>query len=328
MNDGTVYPFRVQWCAQGDPTAAWTPSATTQADYDDLDSNNGVVTGVVGFADYFYVFQERAITRYDYVGSPLVFRATEVSPGLGSIAPNSICRVGERVFFVTREGFKEISPGGIKHIGQGKLDVHWWAGIYSGSNEALSLSKMSAVGDPSFPIVHFATAVGSTTVQNTIYSYNYLFGKWTITTPDNTLNMLGVIYSTAFPWGTVAAFRSSDNKLYDLWFENQSATAIFYSQTLQTSENGDPVNINRIRLAYDAPDSPTITIVCLVNEPGGFPGYGLATGATLTNVTDSRDYVGRVLCDLIRFKISIASWVSTKKIYGVKILEMSKSGGR
>jgi hypothetical protein len=330
INDGTVYPFRVRWSAQGDPTASWASSATTQADFDDLDSNNGPITGVAGYADYFYVFQERAITRYDYVGSPLVYSAREVAKGIGCFVPGSICQVGERVFFISRDGFKELSPNGIRHIGAGKLDIHWWNVIYASSDIPATLLRTTACGDPNFPVVHFGTSTSSVLSQSLLYSYNYLFDKWTATTPDSNLNPIGIIYNSSFLSGAVAGFRFSDNKLYHMGLSSQTSTATFHTKTLQTTETGNPVNITRTRLAIDTPGDLNSTIVCLVNEPGGsFPGYGLATGATLTQITNSRDFVGRVLCDVIRFKISVTSWILSRSyVYGIKIIEMSESGKR
>jgi hypothetical protein len=328
INDGTVYPHRIRWSAQGDPTASWATSASTQSDIDDLDSNNGVITGVVGFADYFYVFQERAITRYDYVGSPLVYRATEVSPGLGCIVPGSICRVGERVFFITREGFKELSGAGIRPIGFGKLDKHWWASLYSATNEANSISRITAVGDPNYSVVHFACAIGSDNVQNTIYSYNYLSEKWSITTPENTLNQLGVIYSSTFPYGTIAAFRSSDNKLYSLYFDAQSSVVpVFYTKPAQLSKDNNFVCIDKIRVIADGfSDTSTVApIGTSADIAVTFPGYVAQTFSNLTqNASNKAEYDGRHTASYIRYKITGAN----NAIYGVKILAMSEDGKR
>lgn len=339
INEGaTAYPFRIRWSAQGDPTASWASSSTTLADFDDLDSNNGVITGVVGFADYFYVFQKRAITRYDFVGSPLVFRATEVVPGIGSVIPGSICRVGERVFFAARDGFKELSAGGIKHIGLGKLDKVWWLNNYP-RVDINSINLITAFGDPNYPIVHFCVPDGSVTTQTSIYSYNYLVEKWTVGASWNSTfqgNSAGVIYNSTFPYGTVAIFRTSSNKLYHVGFTTQESgvTATLSTIPAQLSKNGNPVTITRIRLDGDflgSPAASTITINAVGSPISDFTTIQgkLETSTAFTQVaTNLREFVGRITLTWARFDISATNWGQGRSIRGIEILDMSESGKR
>lgn len=100
--DGSV-PFRVRWPAIGDPTD-WTVSSTTQADYQDLNSSHGWVNGIVG-GEYGIIFQERAVTRMTYVGSPSVFQFDEIEAGYGTNAPGSICKIGTLIAYLGEDGF-------------------------------------------------------------------------------------------------------------------------------------------------------------------------------------------------------------------------------
>ncbi len=58
--DGPV-PYRVRWSAIGDATA-WTPSVSTQSDFQDLDGEGGWCQQIVG-GEIGTVFQERSIWR-------------------------------------------------------------------------------------------------------------------------------------------------------------------------------------------------------------------------------------------------------------------------
>ena len=117
--DGNV-PYRVRWCAIGDPTD-WTVSATTQADYQDLESAYGDVQGVVG-GSYGAVFQEKAISRLTYIGSPAVFGVDRVEPARGLFIPTSLTTLGQTSFYAAEDGFYAFTYDRSEPIGAERVD--------------------------------------------------------------------------------------------------------------------------------------------------------------------------------------------------------------
>lgn len=130
VNPGIQVGHRVQWCAIGDPTD-WTVSSTTQADYQDLVMNNGRVTGIVG-GDHGYIFQEHAITRMDYVGSPVVFQFSEVVSGIGAATERCMTQHAGVIYFISSSGFHAFTGGGLVNIGEGFVDHWFWDNVDRG----------------------------------------------------------------------------------------------------------------------------------------------------------------------------------------------------
>jgi hypothetical protein len=124
--DGYV-PVRVRWCAFGDPTT-WTVSATTQADFQDLDASFGWCKQIVG-GEYGVVFQERAITRMTYVGSPIVFQFDRVEENQGTQAPGSVIKFGNYIAFLGLDGFRIFDGSQSIPIGANKIDKTFFADV-------------------------------------------------------------------------------------------------------------------------------------------------------------------------------------------------------
>lgn len=104
----TLTPNKVRWSGINNE-ASWTASATTQADsqvlYSDAPYGGGWIMKVVGGAEYGIIFQEYAIWRMTYIGSPAVFDFTPISVGVGTPAKNSVVSIGEVVYFLGQDGF-------------------------------------------------------------------------------------------------------------------------------------------------------------------------------------------------------------------------------
>lgn len=124
--DGNV-PNRVRWPGIG-TTTSWTVSATTQADYQDLDASHGWIMGFVG-GEYGMIFQERGITRMEYVGSPLVFQFNNVEGNRGTRFPGSIIRIGGLVYFISHDGFCVTDGQNSYQIGDEMVDTFFYNDI-------------------------------------------------------------------------------------------------------------------------------------------------------------------------------------------------------
>lgn len=170
--DGAV-PHRVRWAGQG-TTTDWAVSSVTQADYQDLDASKGWVRQVVGGA-YGIIFQEKAITRMTYVGSPLVFQFDQVESGRGTNSPNSVVKVGSNIFYLGENGFYVFDGESSIPIGANKIDKTF----YSDFNESYQ-DRVYGVNDPINKLIIWLYA-GSNSIggiPDKLILYNYSTNKW------------------------------------------------------------------------------------------------------------------------------------------------------
>lgn len=135
--DGEV-PNRVAWGPINDPTGDWTPSQTTQADRQDLQTG-GHVTGLVG-GDVGYVLCEDAIYRISYAGPPIIFEFDRISENQGCISPGTVATDGRRCFFRGQNGFYmlDMETSQIAPIGANKVDDWWLAEVSDVDSDRIS----------------------------------------------------------------------------------------------------------------------------------------------------------------------------------------------
>lgn len=113
-------PYRVRWAGIGTSTS-WTVSATTQADYQDLNAGYGWIQAIWG-GSYGVIIQEKAIVRMDYVGSPAIFQFLTVERNQGTKYPKSVIRVNDLTFFIGLDGFRVFDGNQSVQIGANKVD--------------------------------------------------------------------------------------------------------------------------------------------------------------------------------------------------------------
>lgn len=200
--DGAV-PYRVRWCAQGDPTD-WTVSASTLADYNDMVGPGGDVTQVVG-GEYGVIFQEAAITRMTFVGSPVVFQFDRVSDSVGCQVPGSVIKVGGTIFFLSVHGFMALDDAtSLRPIGHGKIDATFFAEF-----DTTGAHLMSATEWPERNCVIWAyrTTSGSGNVCDKMLVYNYQTDQWGSIVED--VELVVAVPKTSQIRPTLAAFNTS-----------------------------------------------------------------------------------------------------------------------
>ncbi len=117
--DTETVPNRLRWSAQGDHTN-YTVSPVTQSDYQDLPAVDGDITGIVG-GSYGVIFQEHAIQRMTYVGSPIVFQFDKME-SRGTKYPNSIINSGSLIAYLSDDGFFVFDGAKSVGIGDGKIN--------------------------------------------------------------------------------------------------------------------------------------------------------------------------------------------------------------
>ena len=232
INDSVagVVPNRVQWSGLGDPTT-WTPSAATQSDYQDLDSAAGWVMQVVG-GEYGTVFQERAINRMTYVGSPLVFQFDAVEQGRGTQAPASVVKVGGFIFYLGLEGFYVFNGQTSEPIGAGKVDKTFYSDL-----DQNYLDRISGIADPINKLIFWSYPGSGNTGgrANKMLTFNYAPNaqkRWSYAEVDceTLVNSLAPSYTLdgldSISGSLDALPYSLDSRLYT---GNQSALSAFNS---------------------------------------------------------------------------------------------------
>lgn len=192
--DGTdgLVPNRVRWSGINDETA-WTVSAVTQADYQDLQGNGGWVQAVVG-GEYGVIFQERTIWRMTYTGSPTIFQFDEVVPNRGTPCPGSVVRVGDMIFYLSQEGFEVLQDGSVsRQIGAEKVDRTFFDDF-----DATYPDRVVGMADPINRRVFWAyPGVGNTGGRpNKVLCYEWTVGRWTYSEQDLETLLVGATSGT------------------------------------------------------------------------------------------------------------------------------------
>lgn len=173
-------PNRIRWSALGDETS-WTVSASTLSDFRDL-TTGGPVQKILG-GEVGIVVSQRAVFRMSFVGAPAVFQIDEILPDVGAICPGSVTRLGDNVYFISEQGFVELTGGGtgVNYIGAGKVDK-----FFSDDIDPTYLDRVSCIADPTGNRIAWAYpgTANSEGVPNKIIIYDRTFLKWSIIEQD------------------------------------------------------------------------------------------------------------------------------------------------
>jgi len=118
-------PFSFQNSALNSPTD-WPTPGTADARQKSSGRGNlqfeyGEITGIAGDR-YAMMFQQRAVSRIDFVGPPQVFQITPIEEARGCIAPQSIITVGFMTYFLAHDGFWATDGNQTFPIGTSKVN--------------------------------------------------------------------------------------------------------------------------------------------------------------------------------------------------------------
>jgi len=122
--------------------------------------DGGPLTGFVGGA-VGYVFQATKVTRMTLTGeSTIIYQFDEIQGGKGCVAPDSIVKAGDLIYYFAADGFQvlSITTGEVKPLGINKWR-EWFLDDYAPGTERLILGAR----DPLNPIIKWAYVSGSTT---------------------------------------------------------------------------------------------------------------------------------------------------------------------
>lgn len=180
------------WSALGN-CEDWVASATTLSDAQTMYEGSAIMGGVGG--EYGVLFQERAISRMSFEGSPTVFRFDRISNSMGCRAERSIATYENMIFFLSNDGMKMIH-GGTESIFIGSEKVDRWLETELG---ATYLFRISSAIDPikKIYLMSFPNGSASSGTPNRILVFHWPTGKFAPISPgDHELIYVGATQET------------------------------------------------------------------------------------------------------------------------------------
>lgn len=173
VSDSATQVQRIRWSGINN-SAAWSVDAATLADFQDLPGNGGWVQKIIS-GEQGYIFQERAIWRMTFVGSPLIFQFDKIHDGIGAYAPNGVVSFENLTYFLAADGFKVFDGSNIRPIGQGKVDKTFFADLDNGyvyNIRATLFDQMKCV------FWQYPGAGNTGGRANHILIYSYAYDRW------------------------------------------------------------------------------------------------------------------------------------------------------
>lgn len=312
---------------------AWTVSAATQSDEQELYGQGNVIKRIVPRGNAGVVFCERSIRSITYVGPPLIFRIDVIEEDKGTLAPNAIAWVGSKIFFYGIDGFYEFDGAASVPIGYEKVDR-----FVRSDMDFTRINEMRAAIDRKHEMVVWTYPSLSTGEFRQIF-YRWDLGKWGMADANLetvfdyssgpvTVEGLDAIYtdvdvmdisidSSALQGGLVSlgGVRASDHKVVTM-----TATASPLTAELETGELTGPSGmvhkVKGLRPLVDA--SSTISIATRDNQ---YQNYEYASPISANDIgemdclTSARYH---------RFKMTVSS--QFRHAQGVEV--MLRTGGR
>jgi hypothetical protein len=103
-------PYRIQWSGLNAITT-WT-AGVNSSDFQDF-PDGGIVRGVAG-GEFGIIFQETAMRQLVYTpGSPVIFTIERLTEDKGLMAPYSLIRAANQIFFLAPQGFQGMQSTGV-----------------------------------------------------------------------------------------------------------------------------------------------------------------------------------------------------------------------
>lgn len=118
--DTSDQPYRIRWSPFNNPAGDWETDIGTQSDAVDMPFEYGAVMGGSGWG-FAVILQRAAISRIGYTGGTSVFAKEIVDRQRGCSSSASIVPVGDRVFFLSDDGFFFTDGGPAQPISRGRV---------------------------------------------------------------------------------------------------------------------------------------------------------------------------------------------------------------
>ena len=270
-----VGPNFVQWSAYNN-SELWTPSLSTQSDFQELFGRGGRVQKIVP-GEYAVIFTEQSIWRADYAGPPIIFQIDEVERKKGTPAPNSVVWSGGLVWYYGWDGFYVFDGQRSQEISANRVS-NWFA--QNASTDALD-SMRGAVDRRNRLVIWAFRTTTSNPINNRLIIYNWAADKWSYAEVDT--QIIDEFVSPGFsldaldgplPLGIdldsipVDSDQFAGGNLNLQAFDDQNRSATFdgmpLAATIDTKEISGPNNsrmfTNSVRPLVEASGTPTITV--------------------------------------------------------------------
>ena len=197
-------PYRVRWSAFGD-SHQYTPSAATQADYQDLIQRFGKIQRVLGGNDVFIIC-EFGVVLMEYVGGATIMRFTYLHEEVGTAHSASCVRVGDYCYFYSKRGFVRVGKafGDVSYIGAGRVDREFDFLLNDGND---------ATGTPNVRAYHDELNMGigwQYGSDGRAIFYSYAADQWTLHGADGDRADAYFLYASkiSYPSGGTPRFNS------------------------------------------------------------------------------------------------------------------------
>lgn len=118
--DASDAPYRLRWSKFNNPQGDWDTDIATQSGAFDMPQDQGDITAISG-GTFGFIFQRRGISRLTYTGGGAVFALELFEKNRGCPSPRSIVRVGDKVYFLSFDGFFVTDGSSVTSISQGRL---------------------------------------------------------------------------------------------------------------------------------------------------------------------------------------------------------------
>lgn len=166
---------RIQWSGRSNITN-WT-SGSGESDFQDF-PDGGDVGVVAGGEQSGILLQSGVMRRMTYQpGNPVIFSFERISEDIGILAPYSLVKSGQRIFFISNAGFQQSINGAVPvPIGKERVDNTFLA-EWDDNSPHLCIGFQ----DPRSTRVFFAfnTLDNTSSTFNKILCYDWLLDRWT-----------------------------------------------------------------------------------------------------------------------------------------------------
>lgn len=168
--------YTIIWSDLGFITT-WTPGVG-QCDYQDL-PDGGLTMGVAGFDQYGVVFQTNLARLLTYApGSPVIFSISKITGGDGNglYAPYGWVIDQDQLFWISQEGFKQMSPGWAPNpVGKEVVDRFFFDNV-----DNANLGLLTATTEPISPRMYFAfkSTAGQAGLFDIILLFDWQLKRW------------------------------------------------------------------------------------------------------------------------------------------------------
>lgn len=181
-NDSVDGPVtnRIWWPAIGNPFNWPTPgtddAVAVQSDRSDLEGEGGGIQRVISGAEVGAIFQERAIWRMDYVGSPAIYELNRVEPNRGLLIPGLAVAISRQIFYLAEDGFYAFDYTSSVPIGKDRINKTFLADVDSDF-----FHRVTSLPDPDatrWYVLYPGSGHNSAGDPNKWICYDWALGRW------------------------------------------------------------------------------------------------------------------------------------------------------